>query len=168
MMREKMPLVGFALLAALLVPLQNANAWVAVGGHGGAYHGGGAYYHGGSYYHGGGCYGCGGAAVAVGVMAGVAIASAAATPQVVVQQPATVYVQQPAPVYIEQAPPVYAPPPVYATQGNMPLGSQVALLPPGAAPAVVNGETYYRSGPTWFKPYYGSAGVYYQVVIAPM
>ena len=32
---------------------------------------------------------------------------------------------------------------------------------------VVNGVHYYQSGPTWYKPYYGSSGVYYEVVPAP-
>ena len=32
---------------------------------------------------------------------------------------------------------------------------------------VVNGTTYYQAGPTWYKPYFGSSGVYYEVVPAP-
>jgi hypothetical protein len=40
-------------------------------------------------------------------------------------------------------------------------------LPPGANSMVVNGVHYYQAGPTWYKPYYGSSGVYYEVVPAP-
>ncbi len=143
--------LGLAASASVLVPLTDANAWVAAGGyHGGAYyHGGG--YHGGAYYHGGGCYGCGAAGLAVGMMAGAAIASSAKPTTVVVQQPTTVVVQQPA----------------YVVQGNLPIGTQVAALPPGASSMVVNGTNYYQSGPTWYKPYFGSSGVYYEVVPTP-
>lgn len=166
MNQARSPWLGWALTAALLLPWQAVNAWVAAGGHGGVVYHGGGYAHGGSYYHSGGgyyhssCYGCGGAAFAVGAMAGLALASAAAPPRVIVQQPATVYIQQPAPLYET--------PPAYPMVGNLPLGSQVAVPPPGAALSVVNGDTYYRAGPTWFKPYYGSSGVYYQVVLAPL
>ena len=46
---------------------------------------------------------------------------------------------------------------------------------PVAAPAkafkdedmVVNGTHYYQAGPNWYKPYFGSSGVYYEVVPAP-
>jgi hypothetical protein len=153
--------LGIAATASVLVPLADANAWVAAGrGWGGRgfvaaghpYHGG-AYYHGGGYYH-GGCYGCGAAAgavagLAVGAVAGAAIASAS-QPAVVVQQP----------VYV-------ASPPVYAVQGNLPIGSQYVALPPGARGMTVNGAQYYQSGPNWYKPYFGSSGVYYEVVPTP-
>ena len=33
--------------------------------------------------------------------------------------------------------------------------------------ASVNGQTYYLSGNTWFRPSYGANGVYYTVVPAP-
>ncbi len=82
--------------------------------------------------------------------AGAAVASAA--------RPATVVVQQPA---------YYPPVSPYYPQGNLALGTQVAYLPPGANSMVVNGVHYYQSGPTWYKPYYGSSGVYYEVVPAP-
>lgn len=150
--------LGFAVTASVLVPLTDANAWVAAGGyHGyGGYHGAVAVggYHGGAYYHGGGCYGCGAAGLAVGVMAGAAIAHAS-QPAVVVQQP-IVYSQ---PVVVQQ--------PAYVTQGNLPIGTQVAALPPGSSSMVVNGTNYYQNGPTWYKPYYGSSGVYYEVVPTP-
>jgi hypothetical protein len=142
--------LGLAVSASVLVPLTDANAWVAAGGYHGAVAVGG--YHGGAYYHGGGgCYGCGAAGLAVGMMAGAAIASSAKPTTVVVQQPTTVVVQQPA----------------YVVQGNLPIGTQVAALPPGASSMVVNGTNYYQSGPTWYKPYFGSSGVYYEVVPTP-
>ena len=148
--------LGIALSASGLAPLHDANAWVAAGGwHGGYYHGA-AYYHPPYYHPPSACYGCGAAAgaaagLAVGAMAGAAIASAS--------RPATVVVQQPAPVIVQQ--------PTYYTQGNLPIGTQVAALPPGSASMVVNGVNYYQSGATWYKPYFGSSGVYYEVVPAP-
>jgi hypothetical protein len=155
MKQPKTTLLGLAVVASLLVPLTDANAWVAAGGYRGfgGYHGAVAVggYHGGAYYHGGGCYGCGAAGLAVGMMAGAAIASASHPATVVVQQPATVVVQQPA----------------YVVQGNLPIGTQVASLPPGSSSMVVNGTNYYQSGPTWYKPYFGSSGVYYEVVPTP-
>lgn len=153
-------ILGVAVTASLLVPLADANAWVAAGrGWGGRgfvaaghpYHGG--YYHGGGYYH-RGCYGCGAAAgavagLAVGTMAGAAIASASQ------------------PVYVAPQPVYVAPQPAYAVQGNLPIGSQYAALPPGSKSMTVNGVNYYQNGPTWYKPYFGSSGVYYEVVPAP-
>ena len=146
--------LGITVLASTLAPLQDANAWIAAGrgfGGGGFVAAGG--YHGG--YHGGGCYGCGAAAgavagLAVGAMAGAAIASAA--------QPATVYVQQPT-VVVQQ--------PVYQAQENLPIGTQFAVLPSGSRSMVVNGVNLYQNGPNWYKPYFGSNGVYYEVITAP-
>ncbi len=163
MKQIKTLVLGLAVVAGSLVSPSDARAWVAArGGWGGGVAVGGfhppAYggyhppYYGG--YHppyAGGCYGCGAAAGAVaGLAVGAAIASSA-QPAVVVAQPAPVYVQQP----------------TYVTQGNLPLGTQVASLPPGAGSMVVNGVTYYQAGPTWYKPYFGSSGVYYEVVPAP-
>jgi hypothetical protein len=149
---------ALAVLASVLVPLGEANAWVAAGrgfgGRGFVAAGGG--YHGGGYYGGyHGCYGCGAAAgavagLAVGAMAGAAIADAS--------RPATVYVEQP-PVVVEQ--------PVYYAPGNFPIGTQFAALPPGSRNMVVNGVNFYQNGAAWYKPYYGSSGVYYEVVPAP-
>jgi hypothetical protein len=145
--------LGLALITSTLLPLTDANAWVAAGGYHGAVVVGGyhpAYYH--PAYHPAGCYGCGAAAGAVAGMAvGAAIASAARPPTVVVQQPATVYVQQP----------------TYVAQGYMPIGTQMASLPDGSRSMIVNGINYYQYGATWYQPLYGSSGVYYQVVPAP-
>jgi hypothetical protein len=151
MKQVKTLILGIAATAGVLVPLADASAWVAAGPRGvavGGYHGG-AYYH--PAYHPAGCYGCGAAAGAVAGMAvGAAVASAA--------RPTTVVVAQP--VYA-------APQPVYVAQGNVPIGTQYAALPSGARSMNVNGVTYYQSGPTWYKPYFGSSGVYYEVVPAP-
>ena len=153
----KTTLLGIAAAASVLVPLSDAHAWVAAargwGGHTAVAAGG---YHGG-YYHAGGCWGCG---AAVGAVAGMAVGAAVAS----AARPATVVVNQPA-----YYPPAYYPPPpptTYYPQG-MVIGTQVAYLPPGANSMVVNGVTYYQAGPTWYKPYYGSSGVYYEVVPAP-
>jgi len=156
MKQTKTSLVGLTLAAGLLGFTGSAYAWIAAGGYHGAYYHP-SYYHP-SYYHPPyyhpptGCYGCGAAAGAVaGLAVGAAIASAS--------RPTTVVVQQPAPVYVQQ--------PTYYVQGNLPIGTQVAVLPPGTSSMVVNGVTYYQSGPTWYKPYFGSSGVYYQVVPTP-
>lgn len=162
MKQIKTLVLGIAATAGALVPLADANAWVAAGrGYGGrgfvaagGYHGG-AYYHGGVYYHPAyhptGCYGCG---AVVGAVAGMAVGAAIAS----TARPATIVVAQPA--YV-------APQPVYVAQGNVPIGTQYAALPSGAQSMVVNGVNYYQSGPTWYKPYFGSSGVYYEVVPAP-
>jgi hypothetical protein len=49
----------------------------------------------------------------------------------------------------------------------LPIGTQVAQMPSGAKDMVVNGTHLYQAGPNWYKPYFGSSGVYYQVVPAP-
>lgn len=153
-----------------LLPLQ-ADAWI--GYHGGgfvrgpgggvaAWHRGGWGYHGGlagprfaarppvraplPVYH-GGCWGCAAgaaaAAGAVGLAAGAAVGAAAAASDapVVVQQP--VYVSAPA------------------------IGSVVVTLPGNCTSATVNGTRYYRCDGTFYKPHFGSNGVYYTVVPNP-
>ena len=162
MNRMKTLAVGIALVAGALAPLADANAWVAAAGgwRGGAVPVGG--YRPYPYYRPpGGCYGCG---AAVGAVAGLAVGAAVASAA------APVYVAPP----VYAAPPVYvAPPPVvvsqpaYVVPAGMPLGTQLASVPAGASRMVVNGVTYYQYGPTWYKPYYGSSGVYYEVVPTP-
>jgi hypothetical protein len=152
MKQIKTLVLGAALVAGALVPLSGAHAWVAAAGgwRGGAVAVGGFHpYH--PYYRPPGCYGCG---AAVGAVAGMAVGAAVAD----AYRPATVVVQQPA---------VVMPPPAYVVQGGMPLGTQLAALPGGARSMVVNGVNYYQAGPTWYKPYFGSSGVYYEVVPAP-
>jgi hypothetical protein len=141
MKQIKKLIVSAAIVAGAFASMSGAHAWVAAAGgyRGGAVAVGG--YH--PAYH-PGCYGCGAAA---GAVAGMAVGATT----VVVAQPAAVVVSQPA----------------YVVAGNVPLGSQVAALPSGTQSMVVNGVTYYQYGPTWYKPYFGSSGVYYQVVQAP-
>jgi hypothetical protein len=74
--------------------------------------------------------------VAAGAVAGAAVASAATPP------PSTVVVQQ--------APP--PPPP--------PAGGVITTLPSGC----VSSGGRYQCGSTWYQPYFGANGVYYQVV----
>jgi len=147
-----------AIAALTILPLQSG-AWV--GYHGGgfvrgpmggtaAWHRGGwggAAWHGAPVYH-GGCWGCAAgaaaAAGAVGLAAGAAIgsaATAASTPVVAVPQP--VYVASP------------------------PIGTQVVSLPGQCTSAQVSGATYYKCGDVFYKPRFGSNGVYYTVVSNP-
>ena len=144
-------ILGFAVMAGACVPLSSAHAWVAAGARGvavGGFHGGYGYH---PAYRPAGCYGCGAAAGAVAGMAvGAAVASAYRPPEVVVAAPAVVMAQ-----------------PAMVMAGNLPLGTQVAALPGGSRSMVVNGVNYYQAGATWYKPYYGSSGVYYEVVPTP-
>ena len=47
------------------------------------------------------------------------------------------------------------------------MGEIVAAIPAGCANPVVNGNTYYLCGNTWFSPAYGANGIYYRVVPTP-
>lgn len=49
----------------------------------------------------------------------------------------------------------------------LPIGSQLSALPSGCTNAVVKSVEYYGCGPNWFKPVFGSSGVFYQVVPQP-
>jgi hypothetical protein len=135
-----------AVMVSVVVPLTDANAWVAAaGGYRGGFVAVGGFhpvYH--PAYVSGGCYGCAAAAGAVvGMAVGAAIASSAPPPAVYVQQP------------------------TYVAQGNLPIGTQVATVPAGSNSIVVKGTHYYQHGATWYQPFFGSSGVYYQVVPAP-
>ncbi|MET0543686.1 MAG: hypothetical protein ABWZ88_18235 [Variovorax sp.] len=143
--------LALGLAAGAVIPLSTAHAWVAAGGgwRGGAVAVGG--YH--PYYRPSGCYGCG---AAVGAVAGMAVGAAIAD----ASRPATVVVAPP-PVVVQ---PGYV---VQSGPGYLPLGTQMAVLPAGSRSMVVNGVNYYQNGPTWYKPYYGSSGVYYEVVPTP-
>ena len=67
---------------------------------------------------------------------------------VVTEQPSTEVVQQP-------------------TDSIVPLGAQVTTLPPGSQGRSVGGAQLYQCGDTWYKPYFGANGVYYEVVPPP-
>jgi len=84
-----------------------------------------------------------------GMMIGAAIASNKSDPStVIIEQPSTTVVQQAAP-----AAPAY--------------GTQVTVLPAGCTAENVHGTMAYRCGSTWYRPYFGSNGVYYEVVQPP-
>ena len=59
--------------------------------------------------------------------------------------------------------PVYAPPPAYA----YPVGATYPVLPAGCAYDTFSGVNYYNCAGIWYRPFFGSNGVYYQVVPAP-
>lgn len=106
-------------------------------------------------YYGSSCYNCGGwsaagaaaAGLAVGAVAGAAVASANSA-----QATANAYNAG----VVAGASAVFAPGAIYAT------------LPAGSVTTVVQGQTYYLNGNTWFSPAYGANGIYYRVVVAPM
>ena len=112
----------------------------------GGYHGYSYGYHPPSYssgYSGGDVAAAGIAGLAVGAMAGAAMASQPPPP------PTTVVIQQP-----------MAPAPLT-------LGMSLTYLPGNCVNINLSSGQYYECGPNWFKPYFGSNGVYYQVVPAP-
>jgi hypothetical protein len=71
-------------------------------------------------------------------------------------QPSTVVVEQPATTVIQQAAPAAAP-----------LGTQVTALPGVCSAVNVNNIMAYQCGTSWYRPYFGANGVYYQVVPPP-
>jgi hypothetical protein len=80
---------------------------------------------------------------------GAVIGAAASQPStVIVEQPSTTVIQQPVP-----AAPAY--------------GTLVTILPPGSESRNVNGIMAYQCGSTWYRPYFGANGVYYEVVSPP-
>ena len=126
-------------------PHGNSASWSH--SYGGAYVG----YHGYGYhpptsssgYSGGDVAAAGIAGLAVGAMAGAAMAPQPPPP------PTTVVIQQP-----------MAPAPLT-------LGMSMTYLPGNCVNINLSSGQYYECGPNWFKPYFGSNGVYYQVVPAP-
>jgi hypothetical protein len=139
MRNKKYGLFASALLSsALLLPAPSANAWVTV-----------THWSGGCCYHPAPCY----AGVACAAVAGMAVGAAIAS------KPAVVYAA-PAPVVVVNPQPVVVVVPLA-------IGSEVTVLPAGVQSLVVNGTQYYQSGATWYRPYFGSNGVYYAVVSAP-
>ena len=124
-------------------PHGNSASWShSYGGAYGGYHGYGYGYHPPSY-SGGDVAAAGIAGLAVGAMAGAAMASQPPPP------PTTVVIQQP-----------MAPAPLT-------LGMSMTYLPGNCVNINLSSGQYYECGPNWFKPYFGSNGVYYQVVPAP-
>ena len=58
-------------------------------------------------------------------------------------------------------------PPQTQYQQQVQVGNQSAMLPSGSQARSVNGAVYYQNGDTWYRPYFGTNGVYYEVVPAP-
>jgi hypothetical protein len=143
-------LMTLSLTGALLALPTPTHAWVA-------------YRHagwGGCCWHAG--YSCGGVstgtAVAAG-FAGLAVGAAVARPYA----PAGVVASTP----VYPAPYYYTAPPVVVAP-SAPIGSVYYSLPAGAQSANINGTQYYVLGGTYYRPYFGSNGVYYQVVPNPI
>ncbi len=85
-------------------------------------------------------------------LAGMAMGTMIAT---AASQPSTVVVEQPTTVVQQVVP------------GAPPIGSQVAALPGVCSAINVNGVMAYQCGTSWYRPYFGANGVYYQVVSPP-
>ena len=132
-----------------------------------AYHPPGAY---GSTYYGyhppatvnyyqAGCYNCGGGvsaagAALAGAAVGVAVGAAAASANTSAAT-TNAYAQGYNAGAVNTATAAYS------------AGQLVSVLPAGCATPSVQGKSYYLCGNTWFSPFYGASGVYYQVVPAP-
>lgn len=177
------------LLVAVIMAFYGAHDVMARGGggHAGGGHMGGGGWHGGGEHHGGdhgdrgdhgqhrhdnnnnshnttnnvnvqgygdgGWYGYG---AADGALAGLAVGTALGAVAASANEPSTIVVEQPSTTTIvQQAAPVF------------PVGTQVTALPGACQGQNVNGSLLYNCGGTWYKPYFGPSGVYYQVVPAP-
>ena len=99
-------------------------------------------------YYSSGCAGC---AVAAGAVVGMAAGAAVASANTASAYNAGVA----AGVTAASAPRGYS------------TGVSYASLPPGSSQVNVRGTVYYLSGNTWFQPFFGANGAYYQVVPAP-
>jgi len=127
-----------------------SNAWIA--------------YRGGCCWHGG--YHCGGVSTGTAVAAGFAgLATGAMIGSAVARANTPTYVVAPTPVVYPA--PYYAAPPV-VVPAVAAVGSIYYSLPAGAQSANINGTQYYVVGNTYYRPYFGSNGVYYEVVANPI
>jgi hypothetical protein len=101
-------------------------------------------------------------------MAGLAAGAAigAATKPAVVVAPTPIVVN-PAPVVVSPAP-VVVNPALMVVAPAVPIGSIYYSLPYGAQSANINGVQYYVANNVYYRPYFGSNGVYYQVVANPI
>jgi hypothetical protein len=167
MKRIKLFVIGIAVVALMPPMLETVHArgersggWSSGRGGGGnrEYHGGGDEHRGDynrgrddrnwndRYDHHDGVWGWGAADAAVaGVIASEAV------------QPATVIVDQSSASDAQPGP-----------SNQPPFGTQVTVLPPGSVSQNVNGVVAYQCGNAWYKPYFGSNGVYYEVVPSPL
>lgn len=116
----------------------NGGTWHSDGYHGNAYYAGG--WHSPTVvnnYVAGGCAGCGWGGAVAGAAVGTAVGMAAGAAIATAARP-------------------------------YPVGEVVVTPPPsGCGYQGYAGVNYYVCGPTWFRPYYGSNGLYYRVVAAP-
>lgn len=97
--------------------------------------------------------------VATGAMMGLATGAVIASAN---SQPSTVVVeQQPATVIQQQAPAAQPTPAAPA------IGSYVTTLPTGSQARNINGVMAYENSGSWYKPFFGASGVYYQVMPPP-
>ena len=142
-------------MAAILIALPRFDSVYARGGggHGGGGWGGGG--HGGgrnehnNNFHRGNDWGWGAADGAIaGLAAGAIIADENQPPTIIVEQQSDNTEQQ-------------------SASGSTAYGTQVTVLPPGSVARNVNGTVLYECGSVWYKPYFGSNGVYYEVVPPP-
>ena len=149
-------------IAVLTLPANTSQAWVACGHAGwGGYHG---VAWGGGCYHGG--YSCGGVSTGTAVAAGIAgLATGALIGSAVARANTPAVIVAPTPVYA--SPYYYGAPPV-VVPAAAPVGSIYYSLPPGAQSANINGTQYYVVGNTYYRPYFGNNGVYYEVVANPI
>ena len=136
---RKILTAALAATATLSIAPRPAAAWVAFGGRYGCARV--------VAVHPAPCYPGVGAAAVAGFAVGAAVASAARPTVVVAPSPVVV---SPAPVYVTPM-----------------MGTSTTVLPPGAHVMNVNGTQYYQLGSTWYRPYFGSNGVYYTVVSPP-
>ena len=144
----KLPITLCLSVAVLALPMQT-HAWVA--------------YRGGCCWHRG--YACGGVSTGTAVAAGFAgLATGALIGSAAARARQPTYVVAPTPVYV--APSYVAPPVVVPAVAA--IGSIYNSLPPGAKSANINGTEYYVLGNTYYRPYFGSNGVYYEVVANPI
>jgi hypothetical protein len=156
-------LMTLGLAGAVLALPTPTDAWVSYShasyGHAG-YYGHASY----SCYHAG--YSCGGVSTGTAVAAGMAgLATGAMIGSAVARANTPTVVVAPTPVY--PAPYYYAAPPVVVAPAA-PVGSIYYSLPPGVQSANINGVQYYVLGGTYYRPFFGSNGVYYQVVPNPI
>jgi len=86
-----------------------------------------------------------------GMMIGAAISSANS-------EPSTIIIEEPPANSSGQQAPANAMPQI---------GTQVTTIPPGAVSKNVNGIMAYECKGVWYRPYFGSSGVYYVVVSPP-
>jgi len=70
-------------------------------------------------------------------------------------QPSTVVVEQPTTVVQQVVP------------AALPVGAQVTTLPGVCSAVNVNNVMAYQCGTSWYRPFFGANGVYYQVVPPP-